>query len=63
MNLQIFDFNNFFKNFINSPNIIKTSFDIKLDCLKSKNKFKQMNLFSKIQLCRNLYKFINSRFL
>ena len=47
MNLQIFDFNNFFKNFINSPNIIKTSFDIKLDCLKSKNKFKQMNLFSK----------------
>ena len=28
MNLQIFDFNNFFKKFINSPNIIKTSFDI-----------------------------------
>ena len=47
MNLQILDFNNFFKKFINSPNIIKTSIDIKLDCLKSKNKFKKMNLFSK----------------
>ena len=47
MNLQILDFNIFFKNFINSPNIFKTSIDIKLDCLKSKNKFKKMNLFSK----------------
>ena len=28
MNLQILDFNNFFKIFINSPNIIKTSIDI-----------------------------------
>ena len=39
MNLQILDFNIFFK-FINSPNIIKTSIDIKLDCLKSKYKLK-----------------------
>ena len=48
MNLQILDFNNFFIKFINSLNIIKTSnIDIKLDCLKSKNKLKQINLFSK----------------
>ena len=48
MNLQILDFNIFFfKIFINSPNIFKTSIDIQLDCLKSKNKFKKMNLFSK----------------
>ena len=47
MNLQILDFNNFFKNLETSPNIVKTSIDTKLDCLKSKNKFKQMNLFSK----------------
>ena len=47
MNLQILDFNIFLKNFINSPNIFKTSIDIKLDCLKSKNKLKKMNLFSK----------------
>ena len=39
MNLQIIDFNNFLK-FINGPNIIKTSKDIKLDCLKSKHKLK-----------------------
>ena len=56
MNLQILDFNNFFIN-INSLNIIKTSIDIKLDCLKSKNKFKKMNLFSKnsiIEIYMNL---------
>ena len=40
MNLQILDFNNFFKKFINSPNTIKTSIDIRLDCLKSKYKLK-----------------------
>ena len=43
MNLQILDFNNFFKKIylnINSPNIIKTSIDIRLDCLKSKYKLK-----------------------
>ena len=40
MNLQILDFNIFFK-FINSPNIFKTSIDIKLDYLKSKNKLKK----------------------
>ena len=40
MNLQILDCN----KFINSPNILKTSIDIKLDCLKSK---KNKNLFSK----------------
>ena len=39
MNLQILDFNNFFK-IINSPNIIKTSIDIKLDCFKDKYKLK-----------------------
>ena len=47
MNLQILDFNIFFLIFINSPNIIKTSIDIKLDWLKSKNKLKKMNQFSK----------------
>ena len=55
MNLQIFDFNNFFKKFISCPNIIQISSDIKLDCLKSKNKFKQMNLFSKNSI---MYKLI-----
>ena len=40
MNLQILDFNNFFIKFINCLNIIKTSIDIKLDCLKSKYKIK-----------------------
>ena len=47
MNLQILDFNIFFLIFINSPNNFKTSIDIQLDCLKSENKFKKMNLFSK----------------
>ena len=42
MNLQILDFNIFFFKFINSPNIFKTSIDIKLDCLKSKNILKKL---------------------
>ena len=46
MNLQILDFNNFFKIYKQSKHF-KTSIDIQLDCLKSKNKFKKMNLFSK----------------
>ena len=61
MNLQILDFNNFFKIYKQS-NIIKTSIDIKLDCLKSKNKLKKLIYSVKIQLCRNLYEFTNSRF-
>ena len=40
MNLQILECNNFFNKFLSSQNIIKTSIDIKLDCLKSKYKFK-----------------------
>ena len=34
MNLQILDFNSFFKNLLTVPNILKTSIDIKLDSLK-----------------------------
>ena len=61
MNLQILDCNNFFKIFINSDNILKTSIDIKLDCLKSKNILKKLIYSVKIQLRSNLYEFTNSR--
>ena len=58
MNLQILDF----KIFINSHNILKTQINIKLDLLKSKNILKKLIYSVKIQLCRNLYEFTNSRF-
>ena len=51
MNLQILDFNNFFKYLCH--NILKTQINIKLDLLKSKNILKKSIFSVKIQLCRN----------
>ena len=46
MNLQILDFNIFFFNIYKQyQTIIKTSIDIRLDCLKSKKILKKINLF------------------